>query len=345
MSKTVIYTVNIKIMIKVKNNTTIFVIHLFYNIKVKLKDLHNIRRFGMMNQDLESLIESTNVTFNDIGGMNDLKEEIKLNIIYPFKNPELFIQYGRKAGGGILLYGPPGCGKTYIAKATANECNATFFNISIADILDMHVGISEQKLREVFRTARRKAPSVIFIDEIDALGNDRMKTGENVYARTLVNQFLNELDGLGSDNTSIMVLGATNVPWFVDTALKRPGRFDKTIFVPPPEVNARAKIFELLLNGKPVEKIDYNLLAAKTNRYSAADIKAVCNAAIDIKIREAMKTGQKGLISAQDLLQAIQKINPTTTEWLYTAENYVKYSNQSGMYDAVLDYLNKKENK
>ena len=175
----------------------------------------------MINQDLESLIESTNVTFNDVGGMNDLKEEIKLNIIYPFKNPELFIQYGRKAGGGILLYGPPGCGKTYIAKATANECNATFFNISIADILDMHVGTSERKLHETFQLARRKAPSVIFIDEIDALGNDRMKTGENVYARTLVNQFLNELDGLASDNTSIMVLGATNVPWFVDTALKR----------------------------------------------------------------------------------------------------------------------------
>lgn len=298
-----------------------------------------------MEQEYAAFIETSDISFEDVGGMADLKEEIKLNIIYPFKNPELFIQYGKKAGGGILLYGPPGCGKTYIAKATANECNATFFNISIADILDMHVGVSEQKLREVFRVARRKAPSVIFIDEIDALGNDRMKTGENVYARTLVNQFLNELDGLGSDNTSIMVLGATNVPWFVDTALKRPGRFDKTIFVPPPETSARAKIFELLLSGKPVETLDYNLLAAKTSRFSAADIKAICNAAIDIKIREAMKTGQKGLISTQDLLQAIQKINPSTAEWLYTAENYVKYSNQSGMYDAVLDYLNKKENK
>ena len=298
-----------------------------------------------MEAEYFQAIEASDVNFNDVGGMDELKEEIKLNIIYPFKNPELFIQYGKKAGGGILLYGPPGCGKTYIAKATASECNATFFNISIADILDMHVGSSEQKLHELFKQARRKAPSVIFIDEIDALGNDRMKTGENVYARTLVNQFLNELDGLGSDNTSIMVLGATNVPWFVDTALKRPGRFDKTIFVPPPEVNVRAKIFELLLSGKPVENIDYKLLAAKTNRYSAADIKAVCYAAIDIKIREAMKTGKKGLISTQDLLQAVQKINPSTAEWLYTAENYAKYSNQSGIYDAILDYLNKKDNK
>lgn len=290
-------------------------------------------------------IEIPDINFNDVGGMEDLKEEIKLNIIYPFKNPELFIQYGKKAGGGILLYGPPGCGKTFIAKATASECNATFFNISIADILDMHVGASEQKLHELFRLARRKAPSVVFIDEVDALGNDRMKTGENVYARTLVNQFLSELDGLGNDNTSIMVLGATNVPWFVDTALKRPGRFDKTIFVPPPELEARERIFELILSGKPIENIDYKLLASKTKRYSAADIKAVCNAAIDMKIREAMKSGNKSLISTQDLLNAIQNVNPSTIEWLCTVENYVKYSNQSGMYDAVLDYFNKQENK
>ena len=239
-----------------------------------------------MEAEYFQAIEASDVNFNDVGGMDELKEEIKLNIIYPFKNPELFIQYGKKAGGGILLYGPPGCGKTYIAKATASECNATFFNISIADILDMHVGSSEQKLHELFKQARRKAPSVIFIDEIDALGNDRMKTGENVYARTLVNQFLNELDGLVSDNTSIMVLGATNVPWFVDTALKRPGRFDKTIFVPPPETSARAKIFELLLSGKPVETLDYNLLAAKTSRFSAADIKAICNINIGYNIQD-----------------------------------------------------------
>ena len=298
-----------------------------------------------MEEEFFQAIETSDVSFNDVGGMEDLKEEIKLNIIYPFKNPDLFIQYGKKAGGGILLYGPPGCGKTFIAKATASECNATFFNISIADILDLHVGVSEQKLHELFKLARRKAPSVIFIDEIDALGNDRMKTGENVYARTLVNQLLSELDGLGNDNTSIMVLGATNVPWFVDTALKRPGRFDKTIFVPPPELKARAKIFELILCGKPIENIDYNLLATRTKQYSAADINAVCNAAIDVKIREAMLTGKKGLINTQDLLNAINKINPSTIEWLCTVENYVKYSNQGGMYDAVLDYFNKKENK
>ena len=214
-----------------------------------------------MIQDFDSVIEDSNVSFSDVAGMDKLKEEIKLKIIYPFKNKELFVQYGRKAGGGILLYGPPGCGKTYIAKATANECGATFLNLSIVDILDMHVGVSERKLHEIFNLARRKAPAVIFIDEIDALGNDRMRTGENVHARTLVNQFLNELDGVASNNDSIMVLGATNVPWFVDTALKRPGRFDKTIFVAPPSEAEREEIFKLFLAGKPVGEIDYKLLA------------------------------------------------------------------------------------
>lgn len=296
-----------------------------------------------MQQDYDFLVETSNITFNDVAGMNDLKEEIKLNIIYPFKNPELFIQYGKKAGGGILLYGPPGCGKTFIAKATANECNATFLNLSIVDILDMHVGVSEQKLHNIFNLARQKSPSVIFIDEIDALGNDRMRTGENVYARTLVNQFLNELDGITSDNSSIMILGATNVPWFVDNALKRPGRFDKTIFVPPPTMVERAKIFELFLQGKPVDKINYMLLAEKTKKYSAADIVAICNTAINKIIRIALKSGKKELIKTKDLLEAIDVVIPSTIEWLQIAENYVKYSNQSGLYDSVGNYLNRGE--
>ena len=272
--------------------------------------------------------------------MENLKDEIRLNIIYPFKNPELFIQYGKKAGGGILLYGPPGCGKTFIAKATANECDANFLNLSIVDILDMHVGVSEQKLHNIFKLAREKSPSVIFIDEIDALGNDRMRTGENVYARTLVNQFLNELDGINSDNSSVMILGATNVPWYVDNALRRPGRFDKTIFIPPPSLQERAKIFELFLTGKPIDKIDYMQLAKLTEKYSAADIIAVCNGAIDKIIKIAMQTGKKELIKNNDLLKALNTIKPSTTEWLQIAENYVKFSNQSGLYDSVGNYLN-----
>lgn len=295
-----------------------------------------------MDEISNSVIESSNVTFDDVAGMEDLKEEIKLNIIYPFKHPELYIQYGKKAGGGILLYGPPGCGKTYIAKATANECDATFINISIVDVLDMYIGESEKKLHEVFSLARRKSPAVVFIDEVDALGNDRMKSGDSVWARTLVNQLLNELDGLSSDNNSIMVMGATNVPWYVDSALKRPGRFDKILFVPPPDIKSREQAFKLCLAGKPIENIDYKELAKLTESYSPADIKAVCSVAIDKAIREAIKTGNKRLIDTNILKDAIREVNPSTLEWMKTAGNYVKYSNQSGLYDDVLKYLNKR---
>lgn len=295
-----------------------------------------------MDEISNSVIESSNVTFDDVAGMEDLKEEIKLNIIYPFKHPELYIQYGKKAGGGILLYGPPGCGKTYIAKATANECDATFINISIVDVLDMYIGESEKKLHEVFTLARRKSPAVVFIDEVDALGNDRMKSGDSVWARTLVNQLLNELDGLSSDNNSIMVMGATNVPWYVDSALKRPGRFDKILFVPPPDILAREQAFKLCLAGKPIDNIDYKELAKLTESYSPADIGAVCSVAIDKAIREAIKTGNKRLIDTNLLKEAVREVNPSTLEWMRTAGNYVKYSNQSGLYDDVLKYLNKR---
>ena len=295
-----------------------------------------------MDEISNSVIESSNVTFDDVAGMEDLKEEIKLNIIYPFKHPELFIQYGKKAGGGILLYGPPGCGKTYIAKATANECDATFINISIVDVLDMYIGESERKLHEVFSLARRKSPAVVFIDEVDALGNDRMKSGDSVWARTLVNQLLNELDGLSSDNNSIMVMGATNVPWYVDSALKRPGRFDKILFVPPPDIKSREQAFKLCLAGKPIENIDYKELAKLTENYSPADITAVCGVAIDKAIREAIKTGNKRLIDTNLLKEAVREVNPSTLEWMKTAGNYVKYSNQSGLYDDVLKYLSKR---
>lgn len=291
----------------------------------------------------DDVIQESNITFDDVGGMEELKEDIRMNIIFPFKNPDLFIQYGKKAGGGILLYGPPGCGKTFIAKATANECEATFINISLIDVLDMYVGQSERKLHEIFNLARRKSPSVIFIDEIDALGSDRMKAGNNVHARTLVNQFLTELDGISSNNSQIMIMGSTNVPWYVDTALKRPGRFDKTLFVPPPEAKAREEIFKLTLTGKPVDKIDYKKLAQNTNEYSPADIVAVCNNAVDLIIRKAMKTGQKDLITTKILLDAINTVKPSTIEWFETARNYVKYSNQSGHYDEVMHYLNRKK--
>lgn len=288
----------------------------------------------------DDVLERPSVTFQDVGGLEDLKENIKMNIIYPFQNPALFRSFGKKIGGGILMYGPPGCGKTFIARATAGECNARFINIAITDILDMWIGNSEKNLHEFFELARRNTPAILFIDELDAIGGSRQQMRFQ-HSRMLTNQLLNELDGVASKNDEILVLGATNSPWFVDSSLRRPGRFDRILFVPPPDANARVEILQLHLKGKPTEAIDYPRLAKSTERYSGADLKAICDAAADGAIRQAMKSGKLLPIRTEDLFAALRTVKPSTLEWFSTAKNYATYSNEAGTYDDILSYLKK----
>ncbi len=289
----------------------------------------------------EEKMERPKLTFADVGGLEELKEKIRMNIVYPFQNPELFREYGKKIGGGILLYGPPGCGKTFIARATAGECKASFITIDIHQVLDMYVGQSERNLHDIFEQARMETPAIIFIDEIDAIGGSRQQQRYSA-TRALTNQLLNELDGVASNNENILVIGATNTPWFVDTALRRPGRFDRILFVSPPDLQARIEILRLHLQDKPVDDIDLVTIASKMERYSGADIQAVCDIAVEEAIRVVMKTGKRYRIQTEDLLSAVEQVKPSTTEWLRTAKNYATYSNQSGLYDDILFYLNKK---
>lgn len=170
-------------------------------------------------------------TFRDVGGLEDVKKTINRTIVLPYQRPDLYERYGRRAGGGILLYGPPGCGKTLLARATAGECGLPFSNVRIEEILDPYFGISERNLHEAFVQARQFAPCVLFLDELDAIGFARRKHVGSA-GRPLVDQVLQELDAIGSDNEGILVLAATNAPWDLDEALKRPGRFDRLVFVP-----------------------------------------------------------------------------------------------------------------
>lgn len=277
-------------------------------------------------------------SFADIGGMDPLKEEIRMKIIHPLKNPELFRAYGKKAGGGVLLYGPPGCGKTLLSRATAGEINATFFAVGLHDVLDMWLGNSEKQLHQLFEAARRHAPSVIFIDEIDALAADRRDLRGSA-GRTLINQFLAELDSGDNANEGVLILGATNAPWHLDPAFRRPGRFDRTLFVPPPDETARAAIIEIIARDKPIADLDSRALAKKTDRFSGADLKAVFDGATEEALTMAMREGRVIPIQNRMLQTAAKRLQPTTTAWFESARNHALYANQSGQYDEILTYL------
>jgi len=267
-----------------------------------------------------------------------VKEEIAIKIIEPLKNPDLYKAFGKKTGGGILLYGPPGCGKTFIAKATAGEINAKFINIGLHDILDMWIGNSEKNLHEIFEMARRNTPCVLFFDEVDAMGASRSDLKQSAM-RHVINQFLAEMDGVDTTNEGVLILAATNAPWSVDPAFRRPGRFDRIIFVEPPDEPAREEMLRSMLQGKPVAEIDTKKLAASAADYSGADLKAVIDIAIEDKLRESMSKGSIQPLNTKDLLKAVKQHRPTTSEWFSSARNYALYANESGLYDDILRYL------
>jgi SpoVK/Ycf46/Vps4 family AAA+-type ATPase len=293
---------------------------------------------GETSDDLGVEVERPKLRFADVGGMDGVKEEIRMKIIHPLNHPELYKAYGKTIGGGILLYGPPGCGKTYLARATAGEISASFLAVGINDVLEMWIGNSERNLHALFEQARENAPCVLFFDEVDALAASRSDLKASG-GRQLINQFLSELDGIGGRNEGVLVLAATNAPWHLDPAFRRPGRFDRILFVPPPDAPARAAILRLLCRGKPVKDVDFEHLAKKTDHLSGADLQAVVDQAVEAKLREAIKAGVPQPLVTRDLLNAAAGIKPSTREWFSTARNYALYSNQGGIYDDILKFM------
>ncbi|WP_461024271.1 ATP-binding protein [Thalassiella azotivora] len=285
-------------------------------------------------------VERSRVTLDDVAGMDDVKARLDAAFLAPLRNPQLRRLFRKSLRGGLLLYGPPGCGKTFLARAVAGELGAKFMTVGLAEILDMYLGNSEQNVHEVFQLARREAPCVLFLDELDALGQKRSMT-RNSGMRGAVVQLLTELDGAESVNDGVFVLAATNQPWDVDPALRRPGRLDRTVLVLPPDRAARVGVFRHHLRDRPVEGIDLERLARMTDGYSGADIAYVCETATEAVLLEGARTGDVRLIRMADLEAAVKDVRPSTGPWMETARNVVLFGDEAGTYGDLRDYLRK----
>jgi SpoVK/Ycf46/Vps4 family AAA+-type ATPase len=287
-------------------------------------------------------VEASAVTLADVGGMQEVKKRLELAFLGPLRNPKLRALFGKSLRGGLLLYGPPGCGKTFLARAVAGEMGASFISLSIIDVLAMWVGSSERNLHDLFEAARSHAPCVLFLDEIDALGHKRSQINSSSM-RTVVNQLLTELDGVDGTNEGVFVLAATNAPWDIDAALRRPGRLDRTVLVLPPDAPARAAILEYHLRDRPVAGIDLTAVAAATDNYSGADLAHVCETAAEFAMRDSIATGEIRMISQADMLTAAREVRPSTEAWFGTARNVAMFANESGEYDDLAKYLKKRK--
>ena len=306
-------------------------------LKVTRKDFYEALKMVEPSALREVLIEVPNVRWEDIGGLEDVKQELREAVEWPLKYPEAFRGLGISPPKGILLYGPPGTGKTLLAKAVANESQANFIAIKGPEVLSKWVGESEKNIREIFRKARQAAPTVIFIDEIDAIA-PRRGTDVNRVTDRLINQLLTEMDGI-QENSGVVVIGATNRPDIIDPALLRPGRFDRLILVPAPDEKARLEIFKVHTRKVPLaEDVDLEELAKKTEGYTGADIAAVVREAAMLAMRRALQEGiikpgmkadeirQRVKVTMKDFEEALKKIGPSVSK--ETMEYYLRIKEQ-----------------
>jgi SpoVK/Ycf46/Vps4 family AAA+-type ATPase len=282
--------------------------------------------------------EDPGLKLSDVGGMEQVKRRLQLSFLGPLQNPALMSAYGKDVGGGLLLYGPPGCGKTFVARALAGELGAKFINIGLSDVLDMYLGESERRLHELFENARRNTPAVLFFDELDAMGQKRSHL-RNSGMRSVVNQLLAEMDSVGSNNANLYIIGATNHPWDVDSALKRPGRFDRMVAVFPPDPVARSTILAYHLRAKPTGELDLDALAHQCQDYSGADLKHLVDTAVEHVLESSLSSGTVEPVGQEDLVRAMKEIRPSTRSWFETARNYVFFANEGGGYDDLMEYM------
>ncbi|MBL9185002.1 MAG: ATP-binding protein, partial [Verrucomicrobiaceae bacterium] len=251
---------------------------------------------------------------------------------------DLYKAYGRKTGGGILIYGPPGCGKTLILRAVAGEVPCNYLAVGLHEIFDPYFGSTERNLHQIFETARANAPCVLVFDDLDSLAQDRRQIRES-QMRNLVNQFLHEMDGLRGENQRILVIGATNQPWALDPAFRRPGRFDQAVFVPPPDAAGRCQIIDLLMVDKPMASFATGELIDATTGFSGADLKWVFDRAAELALSAAIHTGQPVPITLELLLAVTATHKPTTAEWFEGVRTHAQQAAPDAFFNEVRKFL------
>ncbi|MEV0675380.1 ATP-binding protein [Actinosynnema sp. NPDC050436] len=279
------------------------------------------------------------VTLADVAGLAEVKRHLDTAFLAPLRNPELAAAFGQKPGGSLLMYGPPGCGKTFIARAIAGDLGASFLHVTLADLLGKWIGESEKAIQSVFRNARAAAPCVIFFDEFDALGGRRTSGGGGSQAmRMLVTQLLEELDGVAGVNDGVYFLAATNRPWDIDSALRRPGRIDKTVLVLPPDAVARAAIVQGALAGKPADGVDVVAVAVATEGFSGADLAHLTTTVLQQAMVESMSSGALVPVTTDAVLAAVGGIVPSTTSWFDQVAPVLEYGVDDGTFDQLRTY-------
>ncbi|MBP1821868.1 ATP-binding protein [Mycobacterium sp. OAE908] len=295
------------------------------------------------NERDRDVLSPSDVKLADVAGMKDVKDRLDVSLLGPIRNPELMRAYKISARGGLLLYGPPGCGKTFLARAVSGELDANFYPIGIADVLSRWLGDSERAVHEIFEVARRNTPCVLFFDEVDALGMRRANLQGGSGHRTVVNSLLAEMDPATSDNSGVYVLGATNAPWDVDAALRRPGRFDRMLFVGLPDTDARMEILRIHLRDRPVAGIDLKSIASRTDGFTGADLAHICDTATQLAMADSVRSGEVRPISMSDIHAAMAEIRPSGGEWFEIARNVVEFGNRDGAYDELAKYMRRRK--
>ena len=285
-------------------------------------------------------VERPDLRLADVGGMDAVKRRLEAAFLAPLRNEKLRALYGKSLRGGLLLYGPPGCGKTFFARALAGELGASFLAVGIHDVLEMWAGNSERNMHDVFLAARTASPCILFFDELDGIAQKRSAVTGGVL-RQVITQMLSELDGVSAGNEGVFVLAASNMPWDVDPALRRPGRFDRTVLVVPPDDEARRAILDLHLRERPVENVKLKALAARTEGFSGADLAHLCEVATERALLDSVATGTARMITQDDLLAAAAELRPSTGPWFTTARQVALYANTDGTYDELAAYMKK----